>query len=145
MKTKNVFKTILFLIIIIFYNNLIFSQNDKQSIVLSKLTEVMLQKKYSINEIEELKKYPDKLKSLDYLFSKSFEVSAHQSYSQEQFEKIDILLYDIKRKVDERVLVFDEASGLSLVLYSLNQIELDTKEISKSSIPTQNSSNKIPN
>jgi hypothetical protein len=102
-----------------------FSQTGKYIVPVSRLTEIMIDKNYSPSQREELNKYPDKLKSLDYLYSKSFEISEHKSYTAEQFEKIDMAKYFSQRKVDEYVLVFDEASGLPLVLYSFNKMEAD--------------------
>lgn len=102
-----------------------FSQTVKYSVPVSKLAEIMISKNYSVAEQQELSKYPFKLKALDYIYSKSFEISEHKQYTAEQFEKIDMTKYDLKRKVDEYVLVFDEASGLPIVLYSLNKMEAD--------------------
>lgn len=102
-----------------------FSQNQKYSMPVSRLTELMIEKNYSVSEREELNKYPEKLKALDYLYSKSFEVSQQKQYTAEQFEKIDMTKYFSQRKVDENVLIFDEASGLSLLLYSFNKMEAD--------------------
>ena len=102
-----------------------FSQNQKYSVPVSRLTELMIEKNYSLSEREELNKYPEKLNALDYLYSKSFEISEHKQYTAEQFEKIDMTKYFSQRKVDEYVLVFDEASGLPLVLYSFNKMEAD--------------------
>ena len=102
-----------------------FSQTGKYSVQVSKLTELMIAKNYSASEQLELNKYPEKLKSLDYIYSKSFEISEHKQYTAEQFEKIDMTKYFSQRKVDEYVLVFDEASGLPLVLYSFNKMEAD--------------------
>lgn len=145
MKLKFFVKSITLIIAIIISNKSMISQNNVSSNYTDRLTEVMLQKKYSSQEIEELKNNPEKLKTLNYLFSKSFEVSQHQTYTKEQFEKIDILIYDTQRKLDDRVLVFDEASGLSIILYSLKQIENDTKTLSKSVIFTSNPSDKNSN
>lgn len=102
-----------------------FSQSSKYNVPVTKLTEIMIEKNYSKEDIEELKKYPEKLKTLDYIFSKSFEIPSHIKYSNEQFEKIDVNKYNLTRKLNENVLVFDEESGLSLVLYSLNKMEAD--------------------
>ncbi len=118
----------------------LFSQSNK--ITVSELTEVLLKKYYSTDEIVELDKYPEKLKVIDYLYSKSFEVSEHQKYTQEQFLKIDVNKYNSARKLDSYALVFDEASGLSIVLYSLNKMEADKKILAPSSNNTD-PSNKI--
>lgn len=119
-----------------------FSQTGKYSVPVSKLTEIMIAKNYSAAEQEELNKYPSKLKTLDYIYSKSFEISEHKQFTAEQFEKIDVTKYDLVRKLDEFVLVFDENSGLPLVLYSLNRMEADKSLIApKHSDPA----NKIAN
>lgn len=102
-----------------------FSQASRYNVPVTKLTEIMIEKNYSKEDIEELKKYPEKLTTLDYIYSKSFEVSGDKIYTEEQFQKIDIIKYDLQRKLDENVLVFDEDSGLTLVLYSLNKMEAD--------------------
>lgn len=120
-----------------------FSQNQKYSIPVSRLTEIMLEKNYSASDREELNKYPVKLKTLDYIYSKSFEISEHKPYTAEQFEKINIDKYNLTRKLDEYVLIFDEESGLPIVLYSLNKMENDKKSLSPTNAAQDNSSGKI--
>lgn len=105
-----------------------FSQNSKVNGVVSKLTEVMLEKYYSADEIKELVKSPVKLKTLDYIYSKSFQIQSPAS-TETQTLLIDINKYNLSRKLDDNVLVFDEASGLQLVLFSLNKMEADKKQI----------------
>lgn len=119
-----------------------FSQTDKVS--MSPLTEVLMKKYYTTSEIQELAKYPEKLKFIDYLYSKSFEVSEHQKFTIEQFNKIDVNKYNSARKLDSNVLVFDEESGLSLVLYSLNKIE-ENKKLIMTSLKDTDPANKIAN
>ena len=119
-------KTIL-LFFSIFLATLSFSQTEKNANGNTKLTAIMIEKNYSAEERIELQKYPTKLLILDYIYSKSFEVVGNNSFTSEQFEKIDILKYDLTRKLDESVVVFDKASGLSLTLYSLNKMESDKK------------------
>lgn len=132
-------KTVLIICITIsFYG---FSQNEKTSV--TKLTEIMLNKIYSTAERAELNNYPLKLKQLDYIYSKSFQVAEHQKYTQEQFEKIDVNKYNLTRKHDEYVLIFDEASGLQLVLFSLSKMEADKKILNHSSTTDQDPANKI--
>ena len=120
-----------------------YSQTQKYSIQISHLSEIMIEKNYSESERVELNKYPQKLKTLDYIYSKSFEISEQKAYTAEQFEKIDINKYDLKRKLDEYVLVFDEASGLPIVLYSLNKMEADKKLLLPSNTVQNNPSDKI--
>ena len=132
-------KTLLLLSLLISFSS--FSQSD--NIVISGLTEVLMKKYYSNSEIAELNKYSEKLKTIDYLYSKSFEVSEHQKYSQEQFLKIDVNKYNSSRKLDSNALVFDEESGLSIILYSLNKMETDKKLLMPSNKKENAPSSKI--
>lgn len=120
-----------------------FSQSEK--IAVSGLTEIMMKKYYSPAEIEELQSYPEKLKQIDYLYSKSFEIAEHANYSKEQFNKIDVNKYNSARKLDSNALVFDEESGLSIVLYSLNKIEEDKKALLPSNTKQKDPKDKIAN
>lgn len=120
-----------------------FSQSAKYSIPVSRLTEIMIEKNYSPSERVELNKYPLKLQMMDYIYSKSFEISEHKQYTAQQFEKIDIDKYNLTRKLDENVLVFDEASGLTLVLYSLNKMKADKSLLMPSTMEQQDPSSKI--
>ncbi len=103
-----------------------------------------MKKYYSASEIQELEKYPEKVKFIDYLYSKSFEVQEHQKYTIEQFNKIDVNKYNSARKLDSNALVFDEESGLSIVLYSLNKIE-ENKKMIMTSLKDSDPTNKIAN
>lgn len=120
-----------------------YSQSGKYCVPVSKLTEIMLAKNYSLSEREELNKYPSKLSALDYIYSKSFKVMEHQQYTAEQFEKIDINQYALARKLDENVLVLDNASGLQLMLYSLNKMEADKKALLPVNLQQADPSGKI--
>jgi hypothetical protein len=120
-----------------------FSQNQKYSVSVSKLTEIMIEKNYSASDREVLNKYPLKLQTLDYIYSKSFEISEYKQYTAEQFEKIDVMKYDLTRKLDENVLVFDEASGLPIILYSINKMEADKKALLPANTIQQDPANKI--
>ena len=122
-----------------------YAQTGKYSVPVTKLTEIMIAKNYSVAEQDELNKYPTKLKTLDYIYSKSFEISDHKQYTAEQFEKIDVDKYDQKRKVDEYVLVFDEASGLPLVLYSFKKMEADKALLLPANEKQKDPSGKIAN
>lgn len=122
-----------------------FSQTEKLNSSISRLTEIMIEKNYSVSDREILSKNPVKLNILNYMYSKSFEISDHKTYTSDQFEKIDVTKYDLTRKLDEYVLVFDEASGLPLVLYSINKMESDKKLLMPSNMANQNPSNKISN
>ena len=136
-------KIVLFLTLAISFTA--FSQTEKYVVPVSKLTVIMIAKNYSPSEREELNKFPSKLKTLDYIYSKSFQVLEHQQYTDEQFEKIDINQYDLARKVDENVLVLDKDSGLQLMLYSLNRMKTDKTAFLPENQAKQNSTGKIAN
>ncbi len=113
--------------------------NDSKPINLplpvAPLTEIMIQKHYSVAQQKQLATAPTKVKLIDYLFSKSFEVVSGQEFTNDQFEKIDVINLDLNRKTDENVVFFDETSGLNLVLYSINTVELEKSKIDPSYIP----------
>lgn len=121
----------------------IFSQQQNYSVKIERLSKIMLEKNYSSADIVELNNYPVKLAMLDYIYSKSFEVNGHKNYTNEQFEKIDINKYYLQRKLDENVLVFDEDSGLQLILFSLNKMEADKKLLLPSNMFQKDPASKI--
>jgi hypothetical protein len=121
----------------------IFSQEQNYSAKIERLSKIMLEKNYSSADIAELNNYPVKLAMLDYIYSKSFEINGHINYTNEQFEKIDINKYYLKRKLDENVLVFDEDSGLQLILFSLNKMEADKKLLLPSNTVQKDPASKI--
>ena len=49
----------------------------------------------------------------------------------------------MKRKLDENVLVFDEDSGLQLILFSLNKMEADKKLLLPSNMVQKDPASKI--
>ena len=77
------------------------------------------------NEAEWPDLYRDTLKllKLDYVFSKSFNIKEGQNYNLEDYLRIDIRKYNHLRATDDHIEVYDEDSGLTLILDS----ELDTK------------------
>ncbi len=106
------------------YFSFAFSQNEiNKDVSLSPLTVVMIKNHYSADDIRELSKNINKLKAMEYLFANSFEVAPNQEFTKDQLLKIDILNYRLDRKLDEIVTVFDEKSGLTLVLYSIKTID----------------------
>jgi hypothetical protein len=107
-----------------------FSQNKiSQNVELSPLTEVMILKNYSSEEIKNLSVDENKLKMMEYFYSKSFEIAPNQNYTNEQYLKIDVNNFRLQRKKDEDVIIFDEISGLNILLYSLTKVELGKKSV----------------
>ena len=117
-----------------------FSQNSTQdnqksfvkNVETSPLTEVMLSKYYSVDDIQEMKSNAlNKIKSLDYYYSKSFKVKEGQTYSKEQLLKIDITKLDDKRLSDKKSEVLDENSKLYLILDSHSTLKATINKIMK--------------
>jgi len=136
--------TKLYYILLLISNfGVIFSQEQNYSVKIERLSAIMLETNYSSADIAELNNYPVKLAMLDYIYSKSFAINGHKNYTKEQFEKIDINKYYLKRKLDENVLVFDEDSGLQLILFSLNKMEADKKLLLPSNMVQKDPASKI--
>jgi hypothetical protein len=107
-----------------------FSQTKISSkLNMSKLTEVMILKNYTSEEIKELSMNEDKLKMLEYFYSKSFEILPNQNYTDDQYLKIDVNNFRLTRKKDEDVVIFDEISGLNILIYSLTKVEFGKKTV----------------
>lgn len=98
----------------------------------SPLTEVMLRKYYSSDDIQEMKtNASNKIESLDYYYSKSFKVKDGQTYTKDQLLKIDITKLDDQRLSDKTVEVLDENSQLYLVLDSHSTLKATINKIMK--------------
>lgn len=93
---------------------------DASELNLNQHTLIMLEKHYTAVEIQEMKELaPEKLKFLDYYYSASFKLKEGQNYTNEQVLLIDVIVYQDIRKATETVDVLDEASGLILILDSI--------------------------
>ena len=128
-------KLILLCVVLCFlaFSSALYSQNSiSKDVMLSPLTVEMITKNYTPQEIDEIKLNVTKLNLLEFYFSKSFEIVAGQNYTNEQVLKIDVLSYNLTRKLDESVTVFDTASGLNIILHSFNAIEQGKKLIDPS-------------
>jgi len=88
---------------------------------LSQHTKLILDKNYSSEEIQMMaEQAPEKLSFLDYYYSASFQLKEGQVYSNDQILLIDVTIYNEVRKKSERVEVLDQASGLYLILDSID-------------------------
>jgi hypothetical protein len=123
-----------------------FSQNAiNKDVSLSPLTVVMIKKIYTPEEINQLNTSADKLKMIEYYYSKSFEVLDGQKYSEEQLLKVDVLKYNLTRKLNENVTVFDQDSGLNILLYSLVTIDNEYKRLVPTHKTFEERNSKTPN
>ena len=87
---------------------------------LDTLTKVRLTEFYSAQEIEELKSDINKLKFLNYSIAGSFRVKEGQEYEIEDYLKIDISEYTELIEEDSIIEVYDEGSGLYILIDSKN-------------------------
>lgn len=85
---------------------------------LDTLTKVRLGEFYSNQDIEELKRDINKLKYLNYSIAGSFKVKEGQEYEVEDYLKIDMSQYSDLVEEDSIVEVYDEESGLFLLIDS---------------------------
>lgn len=123
-----------------------FSQSKISSKVnMSKLTEVMILKNYTSEEIKELSMNEDKLKMMEYFYSKSFEILPNQNYTEEQFLNIDVNNFKLLRKKDDDIIIFDEISGLNILLYSITKVDLGKKSVNPNYIMISEKSKKSIN
>ncbi|MBI3237606.1 MAG: hypothetical protein HYZ43_01970, partial [Flavobacteriia bacterium] len=60
---------------------------------------------------------------LNYICAQSYEFEKGQTILRSQKALFNIESYKHLRRVDQRVTVYDERSGLSVVLYSWNEVE----------------------
>ena len=82
---------------------------------------------------------------IEYYYSKSFEVVDGQKYSEEQLLKVDVLKYNLTRKMNENVTVFDQDSGLNILLYSLVTIDNEYKRLVPTHKTFEERNSKTPN
>jgi len=89
----------------------------------ASVTQRYLAQSYSIEQQLALESSPEELACLNYICARSYEFAPGQMVLRSQKELFTIDTYKHLRRKDQRVTVFDEYSGLSVVLYSWNEIE----------------------
>lgn len=92
------------------------SLDNKFTIELDTLTKVMLTKHHNADEIDAIHSRGKHLIRYNYLYSKSFRVKNGQTYSLEDFLKIDVLTFQKEYSDSENIEYFDQESGLILIL-----------------------------
>jgi len=89
----------------------------------SSVTQRFIAQNYSVEKQLAIETAPQDLACLDYICARSYEFAPGQMALQSQKELFNIELYKHMRRTDQRITVYDEYSGLNVVLYSWNEIE----------------------
>jgi hypothetical protein len=87
------------------------------------VTQRIMEQVFSVEKQLQLQNSPEELACLDYICSASYEFAAGQTILRAQKVLFNIEKYKHLRRVDQRITVFDEASGLDVILYSWNEVE----------------------
>lgn len=124
---------VLFLALV--FSCLSYAQNDiSPKFQISPLTEVMLKKYYSEEEIKEIMNVESELKMIDYLFSKSFEIVSIENRNIENLLKIDILKLNQYRNMEKDIIVFDSESNIKINLYSFQKVNEEKSKFENKNI-----------
>lgn len=87
------------------------------------VTQRIMEQSYSVDRQLELQHSPEELACLNYVCAQSYEFAAGQSSLRSQRVLFNIEKYKHQRRADQRVTVYDEQSGLNVVLYSWDEVE----------------------
>ena len=87
------------------------------------VTQRMMEQSFNLDRQLEIQSSPEELACLNYLFALSYELAPGETALRSQRMLFNIETYKNLRRVDQRVTVYDEQSGLKFVLYSWNEVE----------------------
>lgn len=88
------------------------------------VTQRIMEQVFTLDRQMELENSPEELACLNYLCAGSYEFEKGQTPLKSQKMLFNIEKYKHLRRVDQRVTVYDEVSGLNVVLYSWNEVEI---------------------
>jgi len=89
----------------------------------SSVTQRYLSQTYSIDQQLALEASPEDLACIDYICARSYEFAPGQMALKSQKELFNVESYKHMRRKDQRVTIYDDYSGLSIILYSWNEVE----------------------
>jgi hypothetical protein len=95
----------------------------------SPATQRMLEQSFSVEKQLEIKNSPQELACLEYVCSRSYEFAPGQTILRSQKALFNIQSYKQLRRVDQRITIYDEQSGASVILYSWNEVEAELIKI----------------
>lgn len=95
----------------------------------SPATQRMLEQTFSVEKQLEIRNSPEELACLEYICAHSYEFAPGQTILRSQKALFNIQTYKQLRRVDQRITVYDERSGASVILYSWNEVEAELIKI----------------
>jgi len=87
------------------------------------VTQRIMEQSFNLDRQLEIQSSPEELACLNYLFAQSYELAPGETALRSQRLLFNIETYKHLRRVDQRVTVYDEQSGLKFVIYSWNEVE----------------------
>lgn len=78
-----------------------------------------------------LENSPLELSKLEYLCSNSYEIVSGQMVLRSQRELINVINFNNQRRTNVRVTIYDEYSGLQIILYSWDEIDQNYHKLSQ--------------
>lgn len=95
----------------------------------SSITQRYITQAYSVDQQLALNASAEKLACLDYVCTRSYEFQSGQMILRSQKELFNAERYRHMRRIDQRVTIYDDYSGLYVVLYSWNEVEAELVRI----------------
>jgi hypothetical protein len=89
----------------------------------AQVTQRMIEQYYSIEKQSQIQDSPEELGCIDYICARSYEFVAGQAVLRSQRAVFNIQNYQHLRHPTLRITVYDEISGLNVMLYSWNEVE----------------------
>jgi hypothetical protein len=96
------------------------------------VTQRIMEQTFSVERQMELENSPEDLACLNYICAQSYEFEKGQTILRSQKALFNIEAYKHLRRVDQRITIYDERSGLSVVLYSWNEVEAALSDLKAS-------------
>jgi hypothetical protein len=87
------------------------------------VTQRMIEQLYTVDKQAQIQDSPEELACLNYLCAESYEFFPGQAVLRSQRVLFNIEKYKHLRRPNQRVTIYDDASGLKVTLYSWNEVE----------------------
>ena|SRR6218665_1607734 len=92
-------------------------------------TQRHIEQNYSVDDQLELQNNSEQLSILNYMYSSSFTFAGNQMVLKSQKAQFDLSKYEKYRQQSCNTTIFDEASGLSITLFSWDEVNRQISEI----------------
>lgn len=93
------------------------------------VTQRMMEQLFTVDQQMKLQSSPEDMACLDYIYASSYEFAPGQTILRSQKALFNIERYKHLRHVNLRMTIYDEASGLNVILYSWNEVEASLSKI----------------